>query len=206
MKAVQQTAPGLRDAHRNLTRARILDAAIELLKRENLEALTLADIAAQASVTERTLYRHFSTRDELLKAVWPRLQARVGSSGFADSAAGLAEQPLWLFPNFDAEDGAVRASLFSPAGRELRRALNPERQRAIRKGVREARPDLKEPAVTRLCAVIHLVGSAYGWAIMKEAWGLDGSEAGRAAAEATTLLLALEEPAKPRGKSKRKTP
>lgn len=203
MMTVEVTSP-LRTAHRDLTRSRILDAGIELLKNEDLDALKLADIAAAAGVTERTLYRHFATREALMKALWPRLQARVGAQGFPASAADLVEAPRWLFPNFDREDGAVRASLFSPAGRELRRALNPERQAAIRQAVRAVRPDLKGPALTRLCAVIHLIGGAYGWAVMKEAWDLEGAEAGRAASEATQLLLGIE-PATP-ARTRRKNP
>jgi len=192
-RAEQTHGSSLREAHKELTRSRILDAAIDLLRDEELDALRLSDVAAAAGMTERTLYRHFPTRDDLLKALWPRLQARVGSPGFPETAADLAGQPRWLFANFDAEGGAVRASLFSQAGRELRRALNPERQAAIRRGVREARPDLDEPELTRLCAVVHLIGGAYGWAVMKDAWDLSGEEAGRAAAEATELLLGLSE-------------
>ncbi len=190
---VEQTE-SLREAHRALTRKRILDAAIELLKREDLDALKLSDVAARAGMTERTLYRHFATREEMLKALWPHLQARVGASGFPATAADLVETPLWLFPNFDTEDGAVRASLHSSAGRELRRASNSERQAAIRQAVREARPGLAEPALTRLCAVIHLVAGAYGWAVMKDAWDLNGKEAGRAASDAVRLLLGFAEP------------
>jgi AcrR family transcriptional regulator len=193
MTAVRKTSPApLRDAHRDLTRSRILEAAIELLKNEDLETLKLADIAAAAGVTERTLYRHFATREDLLKAMWPQLQARVGSPGFPTSAQELADMPLWLFPNFDNEGGAVRASLFSRAGRELRRATNPARQKALMASVRQARPDLKEAELKRLTAVVHVIGSAYGWAIMKEAWDLDGKEAGRAAAEATRVLLNMQ--------------
>jgi len=195
MTSLEQTeGSSLREAHRALTRRRILDAAIELLKREDLDALKLSDVSARAGMTERTLYRHFATREELLKALWPHLQARVGARGFPTTAADLVETPLWLFPNFDAEDGAVRASLHSSAGRELRRASNPERQAAIRQAVREAQPDLAEPALTRLCAVIHLIAGAYGWAVMKDAWDLSGEEAGRAASDAVRLLLGLTQP------------
>lgn len=202
-RAEQKKGSSLREAHKDLTRDRILDAAIDLLRLEDLDTLRLADVAAHAGLTERTLYRHYATREVLLKAIWPRLQARVGAPGFPATASDLAEMPLWLFPNFDEEGGAVRASLFSPAGRELRRALNPERQAAIRKGVREARPDLREPALTRLCAVVHLIGGAYGWAVMKDAWDLTGEEAGRAASEAMRVLLGL--PPAPTGTKRKKT-
>jgi AcrR family transcriptional regulator len=190
MSAARQT-PTIRDAHRDLTQARILDAAIDLLRDEELEEIKLADVAARAGVTERTLYRHFATRDELLTAAWPRLQARVGSRGFAHTAREVADMPLWLFARFDAEEGAVRASAFSRAGRQLRRAVNAQRQAAFRDAVRSARPDLKEPELTRLCATVQLLNSAFAWAVMKDFWGLDGPEAGRAASDAIAALLGL---------------
>jgi len=195
----------LRDAQRDLTRSRILEAAIDLLKDEELDALKLSDIAARAVVTERTLYRHFATRDELLKAMWPRLQARAGSPGFPKTARELAEQPQWLFPNFDGEGGAVRASLFSRAGRELRRASNAERQAAIVAAVRDARPELGAADARRLAAVIHLIGGAYGWVVMKDAWDFSGEEAGRAASEAIRVLLGLPGAAQAKTKTTTKT-
>jgi AcrR family transcriptional regulator len=204
MSADGQT-PTIRDAHRDLTQARILDAAIDLLRNEDLDELKMGDIARQAGVTERTLYRHFSTRDDLLKAVWPRLQARVGSAGFPASAKDLLALPLWLFPNFDRENGAVKASTFSKAGREIRRAVSPARNAALLKAVREARPDLDEAALTRLTAVIHLIGSSYGWAVMKDYWGFDGAESGRAAADAIETLLGMPAGQRPQARAKKET-
>jgi AcrR family transcriptional regulator len=193
MSAAGQTE-SLRGAHRDLTRSRILDAALDLMRTEDLETLKIADVAAKAGMTERTIYRHFAARDELVTALWPRLQARLGSSGVAVTARDIAETPRWLFPNFDKEEGAVRASAFSRAGRALRDAMNEERQGGVRAAVKEARPDLKEPALTRLCAAIELLGGAHAWAVMKAHWGLDGAESGRAAGEAIEMLLGLAPP------------
>ncbi len=71
----------LRDAHKDLTRERILDAAIECLNDEELDQLTMEGVAAKAGVTKRTIYRHFATREELLKASWPVMQKLVGLPG-----------------------------------------------------------------------------------------------------------------------------
>ena len=196
MSAGGQTTT-IRDAHKDLTQARILDAAIALLHNEDLDELKMGDIARGAGVTERTLYRHFSTREDLMKAVWPRLQAQVGVSGFPGTAKDLLEQPLTLFPKFDLQRGAVKASTFSRAGREMRRAISPQRNATLMAAVRDARPDLDEAALTRLTAVIHLIGSSYGWAVMKEYWDFDGAESGRAAADAMKVLLAMPAPARP---------
>jgi AcrR family transcriptional regulator len=179
----------LRDHYRAETHARILDAAIAELATTELEQLTMAGVAARAGVTERTVFRHFASRDALIKAVWPRMQARVRSRGFPTTADDLIATPNRLFPEFDKEEPLVRASAFSAAGREVRRASNAERQAAMRAAVRDAFPDIREPELTRLSAVAQLIDSAYAWAVIKEHWGLDGTEAGIAASQALAVLL-----------------
>jgi len=179
----------LRDHYKAETRSRILDAAIAELAVGDLETLTVAGVATRAGVTERTVFRHFPSRDALIAAVWPRLQERVRSPGFPHTAQSLIETPLRLFPEFDKEEGLVRASAFSAAGREIRQGSNAKRQEAMRACVKDAFPDIEEPHLTRLAAVVQLIDSAYGWAVMKQHWDLDGAEAGLAASEALAVLL-----------------
>ena len=179
----------LRDHYREETRNRILDAAMAELGESDLEGLTMAGVAGRAGVTERTVFRHFASRDALLAAVWPRMQARVRSTGFPHTADALIATPGRLFPAFDKEAKLARASAFSAAGRELRLAANGERQEAMRACVRDAFPDLEEPALTRLAAVVQLIDSVYAWAVMRDFWGLSGADAGKAAAEALAVLL-----------------
>lgn len=179
----------LREQYREETRRRILDAAIAELAEGELEALTMAGVARRAGVTERTVFRHFASRDALIAAVWPRMQARVRSTGFPRTAEALIATPGRLFPAFDKEERLVRASAFSAGGREVRLASNRERQAAMRACVRDAFPGIAEPELTRLAAIVQLIDSAYGWAVMREFWGLTGVEAGEAAAEALAVLL-----------------
>jgi AcrR family transcriptional regulator len=183
------TLTPLRQLYKDQTRERILDAAIEQMLEGAVESLTLGKIAEKAGVTERTIYRHFETRDALLKAVWPRMQARVGASGFPKTADALIATPLRLFPRFDEQQGLIRASMESKAGREVRLSANPERQAAMLACVADALPGMNAAARRRRAAIVQLIDSAYGWAAMKDFWGLDGAEAGRAAAEAISILL-----------------
>lgn len=184
-----QAVTPLRDQYREETRRRILDAAIAELSESDLEGLTMAGVARRAGVTERTVFRHFAARDALIAAVWPRMQARVRSTGFPQTADDLIATPGRLFPEFDKEERLVRASAFSAGGREVRLASNRERQAAMRACVRDAFPALAEPELSRLAAIVQLIDSAYGWAVMREYWGLSGAEAGEAAAEALAVLL-----------------
>jgi AcrR family transcriptional regulator len=179
----------LREAHKDQTRARILDAAIEEMRESKLDTLTIAKVAERAKVTERTVYRHFLTREDLLKAVWPRMQARVGSSGFPQTADALIATPLRLFPRFDEEEGLIRASISSETGRAVRLSSNPQRQAAMLACVTDAMPRMDDAVKRRRAAIVQLIDSAYGWSVLRDFWGLDGAEAGRAAAEAIAVLL-----------------
>lgn len=183
----------LRDAHKDLTRERILEAVVDCLNDEAREDLTIEDVAAKAGVTKRTIYRHFLTRDELLKAAWPAMQRRVGlaGGGFVQTAEQVAQIGLTLFPAFDTQAGAVRASAFSRAGREIRMAVNEQRKAGFLASVKDARPDLDHQELLRLAATVQLLNSAFAWAVMKDFWGLSGQEAGRAVSDATRVLLGL---------------
>jgi AcrR family transcriptional regulator len=181
--------PKLRDAHRDLTRVRIVDAAVALFE-ANPDELTLARVAAAAGMTERTLYRHFATRDELMTAVWARVNEIVRTPNMPDTPERLIAQPREMFPAFDEQATLIRAIVSTPQGRELRLSVNAARQAAIRNAVSMARPDLKDPEFTRLCAAVQLLDSSFAWAVMKDYWGLEGPEAGAAASEAIAALLA----------------
>lgn len=60
-------------------RARILDAATRCVERYGLAKTRLADVAAEAGVTRQTVYRYFSSVNEMLAAV-----AAAGAVGFLD--------------------------------------------------------------------------------------------------------------------------
>jgi AcrR family transcriptional regulator len=185
-------ASPLRERQKADTRALILATVERLLADRSLEQFSLADVARAAGITERTVYRHFETRDALLEATWKMVNDSIGIRSFPATAEELVALPQIVFPAFERKADVIRAMLASPQGRELRLRVNKERQAAIRAAVRDARPKLREPAFTRLCAAVQLLYSASGWATMRDYWGLEGAEAGRAASEAIATLLGLE--------------
>jgi AcrR family transcriptional regulator len=61
------TAPtGRREANKQATRIALLDAATQLFARQGFEATTVRDIALAANVTERTFYRYFDGKEDLV--------------------------------------------------------------------------------------------------------------------------------------------
>jgi AcrR family transcriptional regulator len=55
-------------------RGRLMKAAMELYAERGFELTTVADIAAKAGLTERTFFRHFTDKREVLFSVSPALQ------------------------------------------------------------------------------------------------------------------------------------
>jgi AcrR family transcriptional regulator len=184
--------PTLRSEYARMTRNRIIDGAIELIAESGGEPISIAAVAARCGIADRTVYRHFETRDELLKAVWPRMQEQVGSVGWPSTADELIDRPERLFPRFDEHEGLVRASINSATGKEMRTGMNATRQAAMLACVADAFPNLEGAAARRRAAVVQLLESADAWAVLKDFWGLDGAEAGRAAREAIAVLLGRE--------------
>src|SRR5262245_25414288 len=69
----------LREEQVARTRERIERAAAALINTtHNPEAITFKAVAERAGVTEMTVYRHFPTREDLLRGLWRQLNTSMG--------------------------------------------------------------------------------------------------------------------------------
>ena len=57
-------------AKQSARRERVLEAAMDLAREGGYEAVQMRDVAARADVALGTVYRYFSSKDQLLAAVW----------------------------------------------------------------------------------------------------------------------------------------
>lgn len=65
------------DPDASATPERILDAVLGLLWHQRLRDVTVENVAAAAGVSRQTVYRHFGSRDGLLRAVVIREESRL---------------------------------------------------------------------------------------------------------------------------------
>src|SRR3954470_16788349 len=136
------TATSLRGQHAAVTRTRILSAVAELLEEGDAEELTMPDVAAASGVSLRTIYRYYTTREELLEAAGRWIGDEVLKHPYPrdlDEVADLFEAGA---RDFDERPGLARALAFSELGREVRGYRRRERLAALRRSLRAELPGL----------------------------------------------------------------
>jgi AcrR family transcriptional regulator len=188
-QSLPQPVRSLRQRHKTATADLILQAVGRCLEDGALADLTFASVAVEANIAERTLYRHFPTKEALLDAWWKSHQKSIGQGPYPETAAELLAAARAVFPKFDEQAQLMRGSLLSPQGRAISMNANAERKKAFRRAVRDGVGDLPEPQLTRLCAVVQTLYSANAWLSMRDFWGLSGEESGEAVSDAIAALL-----------------
>lgn len=188
MKATALPSGTLKDRLRASTAAHILDAVGRCVKDTSIAELNIPAIAKEARVAERTIYRHFRSRDALLDAFWAAHQKAVRGPHPRD-AESLLRAPLEIFPSFDLNAEITRGLVSTVHGRAIAQRANKSRVAAFRAAVQDAVGKLPEPQATRLCACVQGLLSAGTWLQMREFWRLDGHEAGEAVGDAISALL-----------------
>jgi AcrR family transcriptional regulator len=153
------------------SRGRLQEAALALYAERGFDQTTAAQIADRAGVTERTFFRHFADKREVLFGGSALLQERI--------VAGVAGAP--------AADGpldAVARGLEAAAAMlgEFRRDLSRQRQAVI-----AANPELRERELTKLADYAAAVAAALRQRGVTEPQATLAAEAGM-----TVLRIALQ--------------
>jgi AcrR family transcriptional regulator len=85
------------------TRAKLLEAARELIREKGYERTTLEDVARRAGMTSGAIYGNFKNRDDLFIALaevyWAPIKPRIrAGSSFAEKLRALAEATIAAIP------------------------------------------------------------------------------------------------------------
>ncbi len=112
---------GYRDRQKREIRARIVDVANELVRREGFEALTMRRLAALSGCAPMSVYSYFPDKDAILAALaedaFAALARRIETDPPIDSLAAL-EDALLRYVNFGLANPQHYRIVFTPRAAE----------------------------------------------------------------------------------------
>jgi len=193
-KRVHRTRP----EHGEQTRAALLGVARELFANEGYGAVALDEVCARAGVTRGALYHHFSSKEELFRAVCEEVAGEVSQRLLE---AGARESDAWgrlragclCFLDLCADE-AVRRILLSDApsvlGWEEFREMDGRHGLGLLRGALQAAIDAGAIEPAPVDALAHLLVGALNEASMVIARSSDPDRARREAAEGVERMLA----------------
>ncbi|GAC1584253.1 MAG: hypothetical protein NVS3B24_23400 [Candidatus Dormibacteria bacterium] len=178
-----------RERQAELARATIIDALVSRLETGD-EECSIDDVARDAQVSRRTLYRYFPSRADLYAAAADTLYTRMGqerpevadaseiTSSFIAGSKVTERHPL-----------LSRALLRTPAGRGVRMAARSRRAASIQRALAEVGGALPPAAVKRRAAVVALLCSSEAFIALQDESGLTADESRDAIVTAIDVLL-----------------
>ena len=160
------------DAQRN--RERILEVAKQAFTRSGADT-SLDDIAKRAGVGPGTLYRHFPTREELLKAVYRNELENLATAGekFAETMPPVEALRAWLLLFVDAVAAKQiiapalntlvgdHKKVFEASYAQVHEAIRRLVKRAVKSG--DIRKDLDPSDLLRVLVGVANVASSPDW-------------------------------------------
>ncbi|MDQ6900854.1 MAG: TetR/AcrR family transcriptional regulator [Candidatus Dormibacteraeota bacterium] len=179
----------LRSRQAELARQSIIEALVQHLKAGDVDDVAMEDLAREAGLSRRTVYRYFKTRDELFAAAGEAIADRIGFpievsdvgivQSFREASTALAREPQ-----------LARALLRTSTGRGVRSGYRAARVEAIRRAVEEATGDRATQAMVGAAGVIAYLASSNAWVTVQDESAITAEEAQVAVAWGIETLLA----------------
>jgi AcrR family transcriptional regulator len=153
--------------------------------------LTFGAVAKAARVQERTVYRHFATKNHLEAAVWTWIVENLTQAEFSPASEDeLINAMRRSFAGFDAGASLIEAMLHSHQGVAIRRAQQAARRAMFERCARQAVPGADAEMRARLAPALQLLYSATAWDQLRAYWDMDAEAAADTVETAIRLLLA----------------
>jgi len=183
------TAGRLRERQAAVIKEAILDALARRLDHDDPEDIAMPQVAADAGISLRTLYRYFPTKEAMFEAVGDHVVARLGLPGeiagaddiarvFAESARRGAQSPE-----------LVRAMLWTRLGRRARSSHRHRRVAAIMAALAGVTSHLPAAEARRRQGAVVYLASLPAWITVSEECGLSADDAQRGIAWAIDTLV-----------------
>ena len=179
----------VRAIHSDAIAERVMQAAANLL--EEGRSLTFRELSLASGVPERTLYRYYPSRRDLLIELrnWGNRRLDFDGTWPTDARAAVA-LVRHAFPLFDRFAPVARELLLDPEGSAVLAVDSAQRRRAAQTLVRSEAPGLDRADARRVAAAVQVLTAANSWHALHQYWDMSGTEAAEVVALAVELLLA----------------
>lgn len=183
-------AEPLRTRQAAVARNAILNALLHHLEAGDADDVAMEDLAREAGVSRRTLYRYFPSRSHLLDAAGEWIRAEVLQLPIEIGPEGIAANFRTAAARLQRHPRLARALLRTQTGRAVRSGYRDERAKAIRRAIRAEAPGASRRELERATAVLAYLCNSNAWTTIQDESGLDASSAQAAVGWAIETLLA----------------
>ena len=181
-----------RDQAKADTREKIVQAVVRVVLDDGIHAFTVQNVARKAGVSHRTVYRHFTTREELLDGLAGWLERFTAGSPVPTTPETIDDVIAAVAPSFlfmgDLRD-AVRAYVITSLALNWQDEARRKRTSAFDKAIRAAFPHVPSKEQREAAALIRHLASTRAWYALTVEGGLDDAAAARAADWAVRVLF-----------------
>jgi AcrR family transcriptional regulator len=189
MSTVKRQTSTLRNEYAALTRQRIVVAFVETLQDEASDDVSMAAVAKRAKVAERTIYRHFKTRAELLAAAGEWVEDNVFGYIPFTSPDELPDIFRKLCKRFDKHPHLARALALTRVGRNVRAGFRKHLIEQHRKAMAPLARHLKAKEIRQAEAMASYLNNVLAWNALREDFGMSSAEIADTIDWALTTLL-----------------
>lgn len=176
--------------HADLTQRLILDAAVDLLETTSVGELSVRAVAKRAEISERTVFRYFAAREDLLDAVAAEVARRTQAPPNPETVAELLAYPAAIFARYEETATLTLAAMHSELFHRIRTTDAERRGATIRALVDREAPSRPERERRLAAANIHYHVVASTWRYYRFYFGFPLEDAVECASMAIRQTLA----------------
>ncbi|KNA92442.1 helix-turn-helix domain-containing protein [Gordonia sp. w5E2] len=166
----------LRAKYRLQTAHAIVEAYVSLVEERETDAVSMADVAARAGTSERTVHRHYPTRVDLYAAAGEYINSEVFGLIEMSSLRDLPDVYARVVELYERRPRLAmlmaRSATFQPLRTGFRAALHTRLEQLFDAEYPEADSAIRRRAI----AGLSYLDSVTAWAALRQESGLDGFE------------------------------
>ncbi len=183
------------------TRQLILETFARMIVEDGVRDVSIQQVADRAGIAHRTVYRHFSTRQDLVEELAEWLADRDPESGNVTNVHDVDDIPAAVIESarsFDRRADLITALVIATWESGTVSRIQQQRTEELEKLLSPFTAHLEPDQARCLIALLRYIGSSRFWYLLREEHGLTGDVSGPVVAWVFQVLLdALRDPADP---------